>query len=197
MIENLGIYIILISGALAWASDYFALPWLASVALVLFGAWVIIWGIEIAFKGEVTLFNRERWRSEFFSGIPAGLWSAIFITFGAGIVFLAWLDFSSPTGIEGFLDRLVASPGGWGLLLSLAGMIVTASGLIRLLAGSASVSGPVGRLEEFGFRLQGLISTLLGIGLLILAAGMLFAPSMLSALFRWLVEVVKARFLSP
>ena len=148
MIENLGIFIILISGALAWASDYFGLPWLASVALVLFGAWVIIWGIEIAFKGEVTLFNRERWRSEFFSGIPAGLWSAIFITFGAGIVFLAWLDFSSPAGIEGFLDRLVASDHGRIARRGPARRRHAAPPLVRLDQGS----GPGGPLPRRGRR---------------------------------------------
>jgi hypothetical protein len=196
MIEKLGIYVILISGGLAWASDYFALPRLASLALLLFGLWVVAWGVAIAVKGELTLFNEERWRHEFFSGVPAGLWSAIFVAFGAGILFLAWLDFTSPVGVEGFLDRLVASPGGWGLLLALGGMIFTAVGLIRLLSGSGSISAGVSRLEEFGIRVGGLVSTLCGVGLLALAASLLFAPNLLSALFHWLVEALKARFMS-
>jgi hypothetical protein len=195
MIEKLGIYVTFISGALVWAGEYFYLPWLASLALVLFGGWVILWGVEIAFKGKVTLFDEQRWRHQFFSGIPAGLWSALLITFGAGIVFLAWLDFSSPAGIEGFLDRLVTSPRGWGLLVALGGMIVTAGGLIRLLAGSAPLSGQVYRLEDWGVRLGGLVNTLFGAALLALAAGLLLAPGLLSSLFQWLVEAVKTRLL--
>jgi hypothetical protein len=191
MIEKLGVYVVFVSGGLAWASDYFSIPQLATVALLLFGLWVVAWGVEVAVKGEVTLVNRERRRYEFFSGIPAGLWSAIFITTGIGILFLGWLDFSLPGGSEGFFDRVLNTPSGWGVLIGVAGLIVTASGVIHVISGSASVSEKVGRLEEFGYRAGGLLRTLIGSGMLILAAGLLIAPNLLKSLFDGMVKILE------
>lgn len=157
MVENLGVIFIIISDGLAWASDYFALPIFASVAILLFGLWLITWGVEVALKGEVTLINHERQRYEFFSGLPAGLWSAIFITTGMGIVFLGWLDISNHGGCKGYLKNMLNSPGGWGVILGIAGTIVTTSGVIRVLTGSASDSEKMGGLEEVGSRAAGFL----------------------------------------
>ncbi len=189
MIENLGVYVFLVSGGLVWASERFSIPWLGSAAVLLFGLWVLAWGIEVAFKGEVTLINHDKRRYEFFSGIPAGLWSAIFITAGIGILFLGWLDLSALDGVESFMDRALNSPAGWGTLLGIVGMVVAASGVIRILAGSATVSGNVSRWEEFVFRTGGFLKTLVGAAFLLLAAGLLFAPGLVKAVFDGLVGI--------
>lgn len=190
LIEKLGIFMILVSGGLAWAGDYFSNPGLGSIGIILFGLWVVAWGVDVAVKGEVTLINSQRRRHEFFSGIPAGLWSAIFITAGLGILFLGWLDLSSPGGSEGFLERVLSSPAGWGTLLGIIGMVTTASGVIRMISGSGSISGRVGNLEEFGYRAGGVVRTLFGSGLILLAAGLLIAPEVVKALFDGLVEFI-------
>lgn len=189
MIKNIGIVVIIVSGGLVWLSEYFAISWMAPLGMMIFGMWVIANGVEIAIKGEATFFNRV----ESSGGIAAGLWSAIFITFGIGILFFSWLNFSSPSGSDEFMDRLLASPGGWGLVTGLTGLVITAMGIIRLLAASAS-SSQVSRLEEFGTRLGGLVTTLLGLGLLLLAIGLLFFPDALSALFQWFLEALKDIF---
>lgn len=196
MIDKLGFYIILLSGGLVYASEYFQLPRLASTAMMLFGLWVAACGVEIAFKGEVRLINRESRRYEFFSGIPASLWAAIFIGAGALILLFGFLDLARPGGTDSFLDRLTNSPAGWGTVLGVVGLFVTASGAIRLLAGSASAYEKVGRLEEVGFRIGGAWRVLTGIVALSLATGLIFAPNVLKAMFDGLVDAGKNWLLS-
>jgi hypothetical protein len=196
MIEKLGVFAILLSGGLVYAGEYFGMPRLASAAIMLFGAWVAAWGVEIAIKGEVRLIHRQSRRYEFFSGIPARLWAAIFISIGVLILLFGFLDLTTRGGTVSFLERLTNSPAGWGTLLGVVGLFVTASGVIRLLAGSASASGKVDRLQEFGFRLGGAWHVLLGIVLLSLATGLIFAPNLMNAMFDALVDALKNWFLS-
>lgn len=186
----------LLSGGAIWVSEYLGIPKLASIAMMLFSLWMVAGGVEVAFKGEVTLINREHRRYEFFSGIPAGLWSVIYITTGLGFLGLAWLDFSSPGGSDGFFDRILNTPSGWGMIVGFAGMVTTATGVIRFLAGSASAHKKVGWIEEFGFRAGGLITTLIGMTLLALAAGLLFAPDLVHKLFTFLKSIVEDWLLS-
>jgi len=196
MIEKLGVYVVLLSGGLVYANEYFGIPWLASLAIMLFGLWVAAWGVEVALKGEVKLINREYRRYEFFSGVPAGLWAAIFITTGGLLLFFGYLDWTSPGGTESFLDRLTNSPAGWGVVLGVAGLLVTAVGVIRLLAGSAMRDKRVSKFQELGFRLGGAWYTLFGLAMLSLAAGLFFAPSLLKSIFDGLVNLVKEWILS-
>lgn len=196
MVENLGKYVILVCGGLVWASDRFSVPWLGSTAVLLLGLWLLAWGVEVALKGEVTLIDHEKRRYEFFTGIPARLWSAIFITAGLGILVVGWLNLSSPDGGEAFIEQALNSPAEWSILLGIVGMVVTASGMIRIISGSATLSENVSRWEEFGFRASGVLRALLGSVFLVLAAGLLFAPGWVKTLFVGLVEIFKNWFLS-
>jgi len=196
MNNKLGIYTILVSGALVWASEYFGLPWLGSIALVLFGLWVAANGVGVAIKGQVELVNPEYRRYEFLSGVPAGLWSAIFITIGLGLMIFGGMDLFSPGGAERFLSQALNSPSGTGVLVGVVGFMVAANGVIGLLSGSAVASEKAGRLEEFEFRASGVWHILVGTLMLSLAMALILVPGWLKAVFDFIVAGIKSWILS-
>ena len=196
MINKLGIYTILVSGALVWASEYFGLPRLGSMALILFGLWVAANGVGVALKGQAELVNLEQSRFEFLSGVPAGLWSAIFITVGLGLIVFGGMDLFSPGGAERFLSQALNSPSGTGVLVGVIGLMVAANGVISLLSGSAAAPGKVGRLEEFEFRASAVWHLLVGTLMVSLALALILVPGWLKAVFDFIVAGIKSWILS-
>jgi hypothetical protein len=196
MINKLGIYTILVCGALVWASEYFGLPRLGSIALILFGLWVAANGVGVALKGQAELVNPEQSRFEFLSGVPEGLWSAIFITVGLGLIVFGGMDLFSPGGAERFLSQALNSPSGTGVLVGVIGLMVAANGVISLLSGSAAVTGKVGRLEEFEFRASAIWHVLVGTLMLSLALALILVPGWLKAVFDFIVAGIKSWILS-
>lgn len=174
IVDKLAIPAIVIAGGLIYLAEEFNMPFLIPLALEMFGVFAILLGVETIFNGEIKMFNRLYSRREYFSGLPARLYGVMAFLFGVGISLYGFLEWTS-RGVAGtYLEGLVNSSRGWGILLLAFGFFTLLFGLIRLIAGSAH------RLEErsgwvdFGYRARGLFNTVLGFILLVVGAWLFF-----------------------
>lgn len=167
--DKLAVPAIVIAGGMVFAAEKFNLPHLIPLALGLFGAFGILLGVETFVNGEIKMFNRRYSRRENFSGLPARLFGVMIFLFGAGVSLYTFLEWTSPGMAGKYLEDLVNSSRGWGILLITFGFFTLLFGLIRLIAGGAHRPGERSGIVDFGYRARGLVNIV--VGLVALAGG--------------------------
>lgn len=196
--ESVGFTVFLIAGGLAVAGDYFSLPLLTYAAFVVIGLLVCISGTRVVFRGEAfegrSNVSDPRYVRRF-TGVSAYLIGAVILMAGFLLIGLAVAGMFTPGGVEEFLTSLVGFDFGIGIVLLLAGMIVIAFGVVRMLSGSGASPGAYTRLAEFSIKASGVVSILLGAGMVLIALGFLLAPEVLRDLFAQVVEFGKSLLL--
>jgi hypothetical protein len=119
------------------------------------------------------MFDRLYSRRETYSGLSARLLGVIIFLFGAGLMLYSAWDWFAPGKAGEFLAGLVETNRGRGILFITFGFFTLLFGLIRLVSGSAHSPELRSTWVDFGFRIQGLIGSVIGI-LLLIAGGWLF-----------------------
>jgi hypothetical protein len=89
------------------------------------------------------------------------------------LIFYSVWEWIAPGMAGKYLTGLVTTNAGRGILFMIFGFFTLAFGLIRLISGSAHSSEQRSAWVDLGFRIQGLIGSVIGI-LLLLAGGWLY-----------------------
>lgn len=164
--DKLGIPAFVVAGGMVYVAEEFNMPTLIPLAIGLFGLFGILLGGETLINGEFKIFNRLYSRRENFSGLPARLFGVMIFIFGAGVSFYSFLEWTSPGTAGKYLEGLVGSSHGWGILLITFGFFTLLFGLIRLIAGSAHRPEERSGLVDFGYRARGSVNIVVGLALL-------------------------------
>ena len=176
--DRVGFTIFLIAGGFAVVGDYFAIPWLTNAAFIVFGLIVCAAGAQMIFRGEGTE-ARTRVRNirylQQFSGISAYLMGGVILLTGLLIVVVSVVGIFTPGGTDQVLTRFAESDPGIASILSLAGSIIIVFGLMRVLSQNRASTGTYSKFVEFSSLASGIISILVGIGLVLLALGFFFS----------------------
>jgi hypothetical protein len=163
---KLAVPAIIIAGGLVFIATEYDLPYLIPLAMAIFGIFALILGIETIITGRIEMLNRFYSRREFFSGLTAHLYGVMILLFGLGITLYTFFDWIRPGTPGKYLEGLVGSPLGWGIMLVTVGLFTIMFGLIRLIAGSAHRPGERSGTIDLGYRVRGLINILIGVILL-------------------------------
>jgi hypothetical protein len=192
-LERIGFALLLLAGALVVAGEYLDLPWMFRAALVSVGLMACVGGMRTIRKGEVGGGFFEANYRERLTGASAGLMGIILLLGGAIIVGLGVVDLYS-RGQAGSIvtDLVLRSPRGLAIPLALAGLMIAAFGVTRILSGSARAAGSFAPHVELGFRAAGIASTFIGLAMLALAAGLMVAPELMTGLFRRALAAAKS-----
>lgn len=161
--DKLAVPAIVIAGGMVYIAEEFNLPYLIPLAMGLFGLFGVILGIETFASGRIEMLNRLHSRREYFSGAPARLFGVMIFLFGIGVALFAILEWTQPGTVGRYLEGLVGSSRGWGILLITFGFFTLPFGLIRLIAGSAHRPKERSGLVDFGYRARGLVNVVVGV----------------------------------
>lgn len=182
-LDRIGFGLLLLAGVLVIAGEYLAAPWMYRAALIAIGLMGCVGGIRTIRKGEVVGGFYEANYLERLSGVSAWLMGGILLLAGIVIAALGSLDLYTGGQAGAIVARLVfGSPRAAGAALALAGLIVLAFGLTRILSGSAKASGSFAPHVELSFRAAGLAASLVGLALLAAGLGLAMAPDLVAGL---------------
>lgn len=173
LVDKAVIPVFLLAGGMVYLSEQFDMPFLISIAIALLGIFALLLGADTFIQGRIQLFDRLYSRREQYSGLSARLLGVIIFLFGAGLLLYSGWDWVQPGKAGEFLAGLIESNRGWGVLLIVFGFFTLLFGVIRLISGSAHTPEQRSAWVDFGFRIQGLIGSVIGI-LLLLAGGWLY-----------------------
>lgn len=183
--ERIGLTLFLLAGGMAVAKDYFDFPWLSGLAGILFGLVAIVASIQIFSKGEAiegkSSLSDKRYVVRF-TGVSATL-VAIFLLMGG--LFISGLGVFNLFGNENANDLMsnsVGSPLILGIIIGLVGLMIAVYGSTRLLSGSGTTPGAYSSYIEFGFRVGGALSVLVGLAMILLALGLIIMPDTIISL---------------
>jgi hypothetical protein len=172
--DKLAVPAIVIAGGMVYVAEEFNLPYLVPLAVGLFGLFGIILGIETFTSGRIEMFNRLYSRRENFTGAPARLFGVMIFLFGIGVTLYAFFEWTQPGMAGKFLEGLVGSSRGWGILFITFGFFTLLFGLIRLIAGSAHRPEERSGAVDFGYRARGLVNVVVGVILLVAGVWLVF-----------------------
>lgn len=193
-LRRLSSLLIFITAGLVYAAEYFNLNWIKLTVIIGLGLLAGINGVRLvmqgeAFQGRIRPGNPAS--TQKYADISARLFGAILVTSSLMIVGLCLLELFIPGGASAFLDRLVGSTFGLASIIALAGILLAAFGVIRILSGSVINPAAHSRLIEFKMIAGGVITALAGLGLLLLAIGSAFSPSLLQKVFGWILSALQ------
>ena len=115
---------------------------------------------------------------------------------GCIAITLSVIDATAPGGTGAFWAGFLRSPRAWGLIIGLAGFIVTTMGVVRAKVGSAAAPGAYNKVVEAEFRVGGVFAAATGVAMLLIAALLIFAPGVLQGMLASLREKI-IRKISP
>lgn len=198
--SKIGSWLLLLVAGLVAAADYFNFPRINQLLIVLVGVVACIVGVRMiltrqAVAGQTRILDPGY--IERYAGLSAWLMGVVVTLAGFVILGLGVLDLLQPGRADTFLSGLTGSPTGLGLALGFSGVIVTAFGVIRILAGSGRSPGAFGSLVEFGYKAGGVLSVLAGVLMLAVAAGLILAPGLVKELFQQGSNLVRRWILNP
>lgn len=176
IIEKLAAPIFLVAGGMAYFAGEFDMPFLQPVAFSIFGLFAAALGAGTLIHGRIQLLDRHYNRREHYSGLSARLLGLIILFFGAGVIFLAIVEWMNPGMANAFLVRLVDTNRGRGVLCLVFGFFILLFGLIRLISGSAHSPELRSGWVDFGIRLRGLFGGVIGILLSAVGVWLILMP---------------------
>jgi hypothetical protein len=162
-IELTGLVVILLAIGSGFLAAQFHITVLLPIALLMLGLYTAFLGINTILKGRLLMFDHFAMRREYYTGAPAYLLGSAVMFIGAGLIFYSVWVWVRPAQATGFLEILIQSPQGWGLLLLALGFFTFVFGVVRLVAVSASQPEQGKLLKASGLRAEGVIGMLLGI----------------------------------
>jgi len=127
---------------------------------------------------------------EYHTGLSAQIWGVLFVLFGVIIVTLAY-GLWRPNEMTDSIRRVLATPLGSGLGMFGTGAMIAMWAATRFIAGKAAfveTREPVADRYVFGG-----IYSFIGLALMIVGVVRIAAPDLLTALGRWLGDLVKQR----
>ena len=188
------VVLVLLTGALAFASDQFGLPVLNDPALLCAGLLLLVLGIERIVGRLAALgsgFGSFAQAVETYKAVVEQLWGLIFLGIGLMMITKAALGWLAPGSADTIWNGMLNSPTTIGLALGGVGLMTTVHGLIRTLAGSRGAED--GRVQGFSDLLDRLVGagTLL-FGALLSVAGfaVLLAPDLIQNLLAQLSSMI-------
>lgn len=149
---------------------------LQPVAFFIFGLFAAVLGAETLMHGRIQLLDRHYSRREYYSGLSARLLGLIILLFGAGILFHTIVEWMIPGLANAFLEGLVDTNRGRGVLCIVFGFFILLFGLIRLISGSAHSPELRSGWVDLGFRLRGLFEGVIGILLSAVGVWLILMP---------------------
>lgn len=162
LVDRLAVPVIVVAGGLAYLAEKFALPGMIPIAIAFLGAFALLLGVDTVIHGRIQLFDRLYSRREHYSGLSARLLGSILSIFGAGLILYAASEWLQPGEAGPFLEGLVRTDRGWGILLITFGFFALLFGLIRVISGSAHGPEQHSAWVDIGFRIQGLVGCVVG-----------------------------------
>ena len=196
-LNRIFVFCMLLTAASVLGGEYLHTPWMYNVAGMSFGLLAIIGAIQILITGEargtaagVDMYHESKY-TERYSGAKALIIGIVGLLAGFIFIALSSLDLFTPGGIDAFWDRFLRSPRAWGLILALAGSIVTLMGIVRAKSGSAATPDAYSKAVEAEFKIEGIFAAIAGSAMLVIAALLIIAPDVLLTVLEHLKTVVK------
>ena len=178
----------LIVGALLASEDFsLPVPRPAALAAAFFGAAVVMAFIENILPLNLIFPDWAGERAELSAGLAERLWGMILLSIGFIMLFAGLVEWFFP----GWLERyLLDSPGGQGLAIFVAGMLILLRGAIYVLA-SEHYGGPITRiLASLSARAFGVLLIVFGLWLVGIGWLRIVDPGLISTIVRGLVPAV-------
>ena len=138
--------------------------------------------------GKVRISNPDY--IERYRGLPARLLGMVIMFAGLIFITLSIAGILYKDGASTFLNDLVDTKYGGPLILGLAGFIGAIWGIVRFMTGTATAPGTHARHIEFGIKLQGAITTILGIIAFALAVAEFIQPGFIKGLISHFQKVI-------
>lgn len=186
VLHSLEIGSFLVAGAAVLAGEYLELPWLSGAAPVAFGVAVLAGGVRILVTGQSkgAAAGMDHWYrpskyTERHTGTPARLIGALLLIAGLLFIVMGVIALTARGGMDAFWQEFLKSPRAWGAVAGLAGIMMTLAGTVRAIAGSGAAPGAYNRVVEAEFKIGGVVTAAVGLGLLFLAAVLLMSPDYL------------------
>lgn len=186
--------LVLLTGALAFASDQFSLPILNDPALLCAGLLLLVLGVERIVGRLAALgsgFGSFAQAVETYKAVVEQLWGLLFLGIGLMMIAKATLGWLVPGSAESMWNSTLNSPTTIGLVLGAIGLMTTVHGLIRTLAGSRGTGdGRLKGFSDFLDRAAGAATLLFGALLSVAGFAVLFAPDLIQRLLAQLSAMI-------
>ena len=173
-----GVVLIILGLALAALALPITIPRQVPLGVMLVGIGLALAFVDALITGQISFRSESSGTNATYSGVSARLWG-VNMCFAGALLFLGGaVEWVAP----GRLWPLVRSPAGLGLSLTVVGLIVTSSSLIRLIGSHEDRQG---WLNVLFLNIQRLFFVVyFAAGLVLLGAGLwqIFNPGMLEAL---------------
>jgi hypothetical protein len=181
--------ICLLFGALMlFLGGRFSLPFASNLGIVCFGFMFGVQGAQmIASQSEAAPSNSHQRLTMWAGRIYGGMFFAI----GGLILLAAAANFFLPGGMQGYMDRMLSRPFGWGLLLGVAGGFGVAYGMTILFgAANQQWKGCSAIFENLRQWFFGLLFLIGGFILGMVGLGLILAPNFMASLGQLFVQIL-------
>lgn len=186
VLNKILIFFALLTGSSILGAEYFRVHWMYTLAGISLGMVAITSALDILITGKargaaagMSRFYRETKRTERYSGVSARMFGVLALLFGCIAIAASVIDATTPGGINAFWDDFLKSPRAWGLIIGLAGFIITITGIVRAKVGSAAAPEAYNKVIEAGFRIGGVFRGVVGVVMMLIAALLITAPGVL------------------
>jgi hypothetical protein len=172
--------------AIVAAGIYHRVPVIVALTLVGVGIFAVVSGVLMIVRrrAEIPLSDAIDAPREYHTGLTAQLWGALFVAGGVLLALLGAATWWSPERYAAWVERVLSTSSGRGLLAGAAGLAFGAYGLTRLLAGPHAFRESHHE-RPWERKIAGCYTLVIGAGLVVLSALMLFAP--------WVLRLVRDR----
>jgi hypothetical protein len=195
LLSSTQLTLFLLAGALAYAGDYFSLPFLSDLALLCFGLLLALFGAA-TMAGNLWMFRFENWESSnlvrTYRAVIDELWGVIFGTAGllmVGATFVKWLV---PGAAKSIWEDLLTNTTAIGLVLAFAGLMAILTGVVRVLSGGrGNEARPIRGLTDLLDRLAGFAYVLFGLALSAGGLFLLLAPGFRAQMIEELMALLR------
>jgi hypothetical protein len=188
------VVLVLLTGALAFASDQFNLPVLNDPALLCAGLLLLVLGVERIVSRLAALgsgFGSFTQAVETYKAVVEQLWGLISLGIGLMLIARSLLGWLAPGAADSIWNGMLNSSTTIGLALGTVGLMTTVHGLIRTLAGSRGADdGRLQGLSDLLDRLIGAVTLLFGAALSVAGLAVLLAPDLIQNLLAQLSSMI-------
>lgn len=186
ILNKIFVFAALLTGAAVAGGEYLDMRWMYNLAAIGFGLMSVLGGFRIMIEGEAhgASVGRDFYagnieHAERHTGTRARMIGLLLLMAGPIIITLSVIELTTPGGMDEFWDEFLRSPRAWGLILGIAGFMITLMGIVRAKAGTGSKPGTFSETVEAEFKGQGIVHVIAGVVMMIAAAVLIVAPDLL------------------